>query len=786
MPRLILPITILGLTVQLICMNFIVKSIRRFPYLFLSLFFASGVVFEYNFMLGYINLICVAGSLIISLLTFFVYMLLQRRNIKEWDYGDGACQDGMSQDATNEDRACLVSTWGQWVSMSSILLMLVLFFFLGGLSEHLSHPISADELKSCGATETSIKIAEIRSVPKLTKSGKINCEADVYIADEKDCENIFAMLTFDTSVVPFRKGDFIAFSSSLKSTENNEFIGFNYDTYLRKKGVEATAMVKQYRKLLSIMPLEKVFGNFSLESKASELNLDLKNSVKKGDIDADARDLIVAITLGNKTEMDDGLKEAYSKAGASHLLAVSGLHVGIIILIVECLVGMVVNPKKKPYLFAIILLSIIWGYAFLTGLAASVVRTSLMYTVYRVAKLLFSKPSPINVVSFSAFVMLVYNPFNVFDLGFQLSFGAVYSILLFGQPLIKRFEDLIPKFKISQKENKNEDESVGTEHAPSSRVKKPVSSTLSSFVSGLNKLRTYIIGSVAISIAAQILTTPIILLIFHSFPILSIASSLVTIPLVTILIPITFVYYGLMELSMIFPLDAVANGVLYLSILVAKAVNEVVYYTSDISFCTIDRLPFYNYDVVASVTIFLLLAAYFNYRRLSLLWIAASISVSYFTFATIDGFGMKNSRLLAVYDVNGVTAVNRIEDSNTLFCCNDTLKVSKKANEFWTNSLTALPSTSEKTYFGFENKRVYILSDKNEIKMDAKSPLNVDILVLTNNVATKLSELKKFTYKKLIVDGSNKYYVAKKWQDERKKSGVDCHIVRFDGSWVCK
>jgi competence protein ComEC len=187
---------------------------------------------------------------------------------------------------------------------------------------------------------------------------------------------------------------------------------------------------------------------------------------------------------------------------------VSGLHVGIIILIVECLVGMAIHPKKRPYIFAAVLLAIIWGYAFLTGLAASVVRTSLMYTVYRVAMLLFSKPNPINVVSFTAFAMLVYNPFNIFDLGFQLSFSAVYSILLFGQPLIDKIERLIPEIKLK------------------GRVGQIVS-----------KIRTYTLGSVAISISAQILTTPIILFTFHTLPILSIASSLFTIPLVTVLIP---------------------------------------------------------------------------------------------------------------------------------------------------------------------------------------------------------------------------------------------------------
>lgn len=706
-------------------MDFIIKSIRRFPYLFLTFFFASGVVAEYNLQLGSINQIGVAVTFVVALLTFFIYLKTKRNRF----------------------------------SLSSSFLFLFTFYFLGGVCEHCCHPISSDGLESCRATEVMARVAKIRSVPKQTKSRKVSCEADVYCGDAKDSifRIINAMLTFDTCDVSFKKGDHVVFSSSLKSTESGETIGFNYDTYLRKKGVEATSLAKQFRILNTDSSTGNCqYGNLSLETSASELNIALQKSLReKSSLCADERDLITAITLGNKTEMDDGLKEAYSKAGASHLLAVSGLHVGIIILIVECLVGMAIHPKKRPLAFAVVLLAIIWGYAFLTGLAASVVRTSLMYTVYRVAMLLFSKPNPINVVSFTAFAMLVYNPFNIFDLGFQLSFSAVYSILLFGQPLIDKIERLIPEIKLN------------------GRVGQIVS-----------KIRTYTLGSVAISISAQILTTPIILFTFHTLPILSIVSSLFTIPLVTVLIPLAFIYYGIFLLSTLLPLlGDVADVVLYVTSAVAKSVNAIVYQTADISFCTVDRLPFYGYDVAAYIIVFLLIAAYHNYRRLSLLWISASISVAYFVFSTVDGMNVKDRRMMAVYNVNGVTAVNRMMESNALFGCNDTLKVAKKAGEFWTNSLMTPPSHTEKTYFEFDKHRVYMLSDKTEIKNET-TPLEVDILILTNNVAAKMSDLKNFRYKTLIVDGSNKYYVAKKWKEEREKSGADCHIVRFDGSWV--
>lgn len=709
-------------------MNFIVKSIRRFPYLFLTIFFAFGIVMEYSFHLGDINMIGVAVFFVASLVSFLVYI-----------------------------KKPIITKKESSLTTISASMLLMAVFFLGGVCEYSVHPkfVETRDLRVLDKNPADVYVAKITSVPKLTKSRRVNVYAEVY--EPKSLSTLTSSstsITFDTCAVSFKKGDFVAFSAFLKTTENDEAVGFNYDAYLRKKGVEATAMVKQYKCLNSdgvgAIPCGCLFD---WETAASELNENLKNAIACDNTvdahDKDARDLIAAITLGNKTEMGDELKDAYSKAGTSHLLAVSGLHVGIIIFIVECLVGMAIHPKKRPYLFATVLLTIIWGYAFLTGLAASVVRTSLMYTVYRVALLLFSKPNPINVVSFTAFAMLVYNPFNIFDLGFQLSFAAVYSILLFGQLVTKKMEASIPTIK------------------------------------GLNKLRGYVIGSVAISIAAQILTTPIILLTFHTLPILSIASSLVTIPLVTVLIPIVFVFYGLFGLSTVLPvLTPVANGILYVSTIVAKAVNAIVYYTAEISFCTIEHLPFYGYDVATWIVIFLLVAAYYNYRRLSLLWIASTLSVVYFAVAMVDGMNVKESKMIAVYNVNGVTAVNRMTETNTLFGCNDTAKVAKKAGEFWTNNLRQSPSSTDKSNFTFGDNRVYILSDKEEVKKIVEAPLNVDILVLANNVATKMDELKNFRFKKLILDSSNKYYVAKKWKEERQKSGVDCHIVRFDGSLV--
>jgi len=184
--------------------------------------------------------------------------------------------------------------------------------------------------------------------------------------------------------------------------------------------------------------------------------------------------LTIALVLGDKSLLDKDLKDTFSKAGAMHVLAVSGLHVGIVLyIIVNILKGASrVISKNKSIIIAVFIL---WFYALITGMSPSVSRAVFMFSCLSFAKVSGRSFNRINILFFSAFVLLLINPFLLHDLGFQLSYMAMLGIFLFYDKL-------------------------------------------SSLLSPSNKILKWIWEGTCIGVSAQLTTIPIVLFNFHVFP----------------------------------------------------------------------------------------------------------------------------------------------------------------------------------------------------------------------------------------------------------------------------
>ena len=143
-----------------------------------------------------------------------------------------------------------------------------------------------------------------------------------------------------------------------------------------------------------------------------------------------------AMLLGSYKKMDQDLFNAYSATGAVHILAVSGLHVGIMAHIFQFLFGFIRIGKKKPVqVQALLLIVMIWAYALLTGAAPAILRAALMFSFLTVSRLLLRDSSPLNILAAAAFVLLCINPFDIYNIGFQLSFLAMAGIFLLYEPV---------------------------------------------------------------------------------------------------------------------------------------------------------------------------------------------------------------------------------------------------------------------------------------------------------------------------------------------------------------
>ena len=201
----------------------------------------------------------------------------------------------------------------------------------------------------------------------------------------------------------------------------------------------------------------------------------------------DAYAVLAAMSLGDKRALSKDLKHAYAASGASHILALSGLHLGIIYVFLSLLL----RGRRWHGVSQVLLVTCIWAFAFLVGLPASVVRSATMLTVYVLLSLGDRKGMSVNVLAFTAIVMLLYSPRQLFDVSFQLSFMAMFAILMF----LPYFDSLV-SYKYMQR----------------------------------HQLVRWVWSLTIVSLAAQLGTAPLVAYYFGHLPLLFLFTNLIVIP----------------------------------------------------------------------------------------------------------------------------------------------------------------------------------------------------------------------------------------------------------------
>lgn len=150
--------------------------------------------------------------------------------------------------------------------------------------------------------------------------------------------------------------------------------------------------------------------------------------------------LASALVLGVKEGLDDEIVQAYSNTGTMHVLAVSGMHVGLIYYVLVLLLGWLKPLKGDKVYFASFVVAFLWFYAFVTGLSASVLRAVLMFSIVAIGQAFSRRTQIYNTLALSAFALLLYDPWLVYSVGFQLSYVAVLGIVYFYPPIYQLWD----------------------------------------------------------------------------------------------------------------------------------------------------------------------------------------------------------------------------------------------------------------------------------------------------------------------------------------------------------
>ena len=389
----------------------------------------------------------------------------------------------------------------------------------------------------------------------------------------------------------------------------------DYARYLKRKGISGTGFVASGHWQFSECRKEKEGIATVLYRLAASYRTQIENLYRRLGIEGDELAVLSALTLGDKTDLSESVRESYSVAGVSHVLALSGLHIGLLYALAFFLLRpLLLGGQSGRVLRSLLLILLLWLFAFFTGLSPSVVRSAAMFSIWALADLCGRQSFSLNTLALTAWLMLLVRPVWLFDVGFQLSFAAVLSILLF-QPFLYR---LCPV---------------------------------------RHRAGTYLWGLVSVSVAAQLGTAPLVLFYFSRFSTHFLLTNLLVVPLVTLILYAAVVLLLLTPMS---GLQAVAAVGLEKML---RMLNLLVRWVEQLPYASVDGIWLYPLEVAGC---YLVLGAFFCYlchRRYARLVTAL---VLFAAWGAVHSFAVWTDRprtSIVFYNVRGCPAVHCIESS---------------------------------------------------------------------------------------------------------------------------
>ena len=503
---------------------------------------------------------------------------------------------------------------------------------------------------------------------------------------------------------------------------------FDYSKYLEKQNVFHQIYTQENQ--IKIIQRHK-----TLDYYIENLRNNLSKSFEIHHFEPKTKAIIDALILGQRLELDKETIADYSNAGVIHILAISGLHISIIYFFIVFLLKPLKKVKFGAEIQLLIVLAILWLFALLTGLPASVTRAVTLFSFISIGNY-FNQPKAIyNALAISAFLILLVKPNAIFDIGFQLSYAAVLSIVLF-QPFYK-------KFYFSE-----------------------------------NKVAVYFMDTILVSLAAQIGVLPLSLYYFNQLPLLFLLANLVIIPLSSLVLIVGIV---ILPLNYLLPTVAVFLGkILEFSI---QFMNDYIHWIAQFKSGIITNISFSGW-LTFSMYLVVVTFIYWMYHTKvkNIKYILVTIlffQLSYISVKWNENQGSElvvfneKSTLIGIKNQNSVIAFTDIPENH-----NTTLNHYTRGT--FSDSLRIFPMQNA---ISFQNKRILVVDSLGIYK----TSIPPEIIILTQNPKINLSRLiHKIKPKVIIADKSNYKNIVKRWEATCRKEKIPFHAIAEKGFYRLK
>jgi competence protein ComEC len=442
--------------------------------------------------------------------------------------------------------------------------------------------------------------------------------------------------------------------------------------------------------------------------------------------------------------LDAALLQSYTDTGVVHIIAVSGLHLGLIygVLLLLC---KPLHNKRAKWVTPVLIITGLWLFAFLAGGSPSVLRSAIMFSFLAIGKQLPGKPSVYNSLAASAFLLLWYDPLWWRDIGFQLSYVAVLSIVIFFKPVYNSL--LVP-----------------------------------------NKYLDTIWKAMALTIAAQLLTTPISIYYFHQFPNLFLVTNLLAIPLSSL------VLIGELVLCALSWIPVAAKAVGWLLYGMIRLLNGFIETIQQVPFNTTGGLQLSLFQLLLLYTGIGSIAAWLLFKKKNGLWVTLATGWVFVMTVVFGRWQAASQQKLIVYNIPKHQAIDFIQGQQYIFM-GDSLLLTKSPQQNFllkpsrllhrlspADSLTNLLMAPPFYYFG---NRSLVLLDKPLPFSSLPVKIAVDCIVLSHNAGVTVKELTAvFNVSSLVIDASNSHWKTSSWKQDCGQLGIPCHTVTDQGAFV--
>ena len=503
---------------------------------------------------------------------------------------------------------------------------------------------------------------------------------------------------------------------------------FDYSKYLEKQNVFHQVYTQENQ--IKIVQRHKT-TDYYIEN----LRNNLSKSFEIHQFDSKTKAIIDALILGQRLELDKETIADYSNAGVIHILAISGLHISIIYFFIVFLLKPLKKVRFGAEIQLLIVLAILWLFALLTGLPASVTRAVTLFSFISIGNY-FNQPKAIyNALAISAFLILLVKPNAIFDIGFQLSYAAVLSIVLF-QPFYK-------KFYFSE-----------------------------------NKIAVYFTDTVLVSLAAQIGVLPLSLYYFNQLPLLFLLANLVIIPLSSLVLIVGIV---ILPLNYVLPSVAVFLGkILEYSI---QFMNDYIHWIAQFKSGIITNISFSGWLTFSMYLVIVTFIYWMYHTKINnIKYILAMIllfQLSYISVKWNENQGSElvifneKSTLIGIKNQNSVIAFTDIPENH-----NTTLNHYTRGT--FSDSLRIFPMQNA---ISFRNKRILVVDSLGIYKTSIKP----EIVVLTQNPKINLTRLiNEIKPKEIIADKTNYKNTIKRWEATCRKEKIPFHAIAEKGFYRLK